>query len=139
MLTYQLLHPAILRALGEAGHGAQVLIADGNYPLATRARAGARHVYLNLAPDLLRVTDVLSVLTGAIPVEAAHVMLPDHGDEPPIFREFRALLPAVSLQALGRFQFYDLARGPDLALAIATGERRIYANLLLTIGVVPPT
>jgi len=27
---------------------------------------------------------------------------------------------------------------PDLALAISTGEQRIYANLLLTIGVVMP-
>ena len=31
-----------------------------------------------------------------------------------------------------------MARGPDLALAIATGEQRIYANVLLTIGVVMP-
>ena len=42
MLKTRLLHPGILRALGEAGHGAQVLIADGNYPLgdplATRRR-----------------------------------------------------------------------------------------------------
>ncbi|NTU84421.1 MAG: RbsD or FucU transport [Chloroflexales bacterium] len=138
MLTYQLLHPEILRALGEAGHGAQVLIADGNYPLATRSHADARRVYLNLAPDMLRVTDVLGVLAGAIPIEAAHVMLPDHGDEPSIFQDFRGLLPGLQLQPLGRFQFYEAARGPDLALAIATGERRIYANILLTIGVVPP-
>lgn len=139
MLTYQLLHPEILRALGEAGHGAQVLIADGNYPLATRSHRDARRVYLNLAPDLLTVTDVLSVLAGAIPVEAAHVMVPDTGPEPPIFGDFRALLPGLELQALGRYAFYDMARGADLALAIATGERRIYANILLTIGVVPPT
>jgi RbsD / FucU transport protein family. len=32
MLKTRLLHPEILAALGEAGHGAQVLIADGNYP-----------------------------------------------------------------------------------------------------------
>ena len=31
-----------------------------------------------------------------------------------------------------------MARGPDCALAIATGEQRIYANILLTIGVVMP-
>ena len=31
-----------------------------------------------------------------------------------------------------------MARGPDTALAIATGEQRIYANILLTIGVVMP-
>jgi L-fucose mutarotase len=138
MLTYDLIHPEILRALGESGHGAQVLIADGNYPLVTRSNPAARRVYLNLAPDLLRVTDVLRVLRGAIPIEAAHVMTPDTGPEPPIFADFRELLPAVALQGLGRFVFYDAARGPDLALAIATGERRVYANLLLTIGVVLP-
>jgi L-fucose mutarotase len=138
MLRYPLLHPEILAALGEAGHGAQILIADGNYPLATRAHRDARHVYLNLAPDLLTATDVLRVLMSAVPVEAATVMVPDTGEEPAIFAEFRELLPGLELQKLGRFEFYDTARGRDLALAIATGERRIYANILLTIGVVPP-
>lgn len=139
MLKYQLLHPEILRGLGEAGHGAQILIADGNYPLATRSHPGARRIFLNLAPDLVRVTDVARVLAGAIPVESAYVMVPDKGPEPAIFAEFRQLLPGVELQPLGRFEFYDAARGPDLAVAIATGERRVYANLLLTIGVVPPS
>jgi L-fucose mutarotase len=139
VLKYELLHPEILEALGEAGHGAQILIADGNYPLATRSHPNARRVYLNLAPDLVKATDVLAVLAGATPIEAAYVMVPDTGDEPPIFAEFRQILPGVELQALGRYPFYDAARGPDLALAIATGERRIYANILLTIGVVPPT
>jgi L-fucose mutarotase len=139
MLKTRLLHPGILAALGEAGHGAQVLIADGNYPLMTRTHERAHRVFLNLAPDLVRVTDVLEVIGEAIPIEAAHVMIPDSGDEPAIFREFRGLLPGIDLTPLARFDFYDAARGPDLALAIATGERRIYANLLLTIGVVPPS
>ena len=74
------------------------------------------------------------------PVEAAHVMGPDDGSEPDIYPDFRRLLgPELPLQRMGRFEFYDQARGPDLALAIATGEQRIYANILLTIGVVPPT
>ncbi|HKF85183.1 MAG TPA: RbsD/FucU family protein [Candidatus Limnocylindrales bacterium] len=136
MLKYRLLHPDLLRALGETGHGARVLIADGNYPLVTRSPERARRVYLNLAPDLLRVTDVVAVVADAIPVEAACVMTPGTGDEPPVFAEFRRLLPGVELSALGRFDFYDAASAPDVALAIATGERRIYANLLLTIGVV---
>jgi len=138
MLKTRLLHPGILEALGQAGHGAQVLIADGNYPLVTRSHEAAHRVYLNLAPGLVTVTDVLDVLRDAIPIEAAHVMGPDSGEEPGIFTEFRAMLPTTEIQRLGRFQFYDMARGPDLALAIATGEQRIYANLLLTIGVVMP-
>ena len=89
MLKTRLLHPAILEALGEAGHGAQVLIADGNYPLLTRSNEAAHRVYLNLAPGLLTVTDVLGVLIDAIPIEAAHVMAPDSGEEPGIFAEFR--------------------------------------------------
>ncbi len=138
MLKTRLLHPEILAALGEAGHGAQVLIADGNYPLATRSNPDGYRVFLNLEPGKLTVTDVLSVLADAIPIEAAHVMGPDDGSEPSIYEDFRALLPDNPLNRLGRFDFYDMARGPDTALAIATGEQRIYANILLTIGVVKP-
>jgi L-fucose mutarotase len=138
MLTTRLLHPQILQALGEAGHGAQVLIADGNYPLITRSNPAAHHVYLNLAPGMLSVTDVLDVIAEAIPVESAHVMGPDDGSEPSIYADFRRLLPDTPLQRMERFAFYDKARGPDTALAISTGEQRIYANILLTIGVVMP-
>ena len=138
MLKTRLLHPGILEALGEAGHGAQVLIADGNYPLRIRSNDAARRVYLNLAPGLVSVTDVLRALVDAIPIEAAHVMSPDDGIDPAIFAEFQTLLGGIELERLGRFPFYDAARGPDVALAIATGEQRLYANLLLTIGVVSP-
>jgi L-fucose mutarotase len=139
MLKTKLLHPEILAALGGAGHGTKVLIADGNFPFGTGANVNARRVYLNLAPGMVKVTDVLRVLVESIPIEAAQVMQPATGDEPPIFDEFRALLPKeLALQPLGRFEFYDTARLPDVALVIATGEQRIYANLLLTIGVVMP-
>jgi len=138
MLKTRLLHPEILAALGEAGHGAQVLIADGNYPLATRSNPDAYRVFLNLAPGQLTVTDVLDVIADAIPVEAAYVMGPDDGTEPSIYDDFRRILPDNQLERLGRYEFYDMARGPDTALAIATGEQRIYANILLTIGVVMP-
>jgi L-fucose mutarotase len=138
VLKTRLLHPQILAALGEAGHGATVLIADGNYPLATRSNPSAHRVFLNLEPGRLTVTEVLEVIADAIPVEAAHVMGPDDGSEPPVYGDFRRLLPEIGLTRLGRFEFYDTARGPDCALAVATGEQRIYANILLTIGVVQP-
>jgi L-fucose mutarotase len=139
MLKYQLIHPEILGALGGAGHGSKVLIADGNYPFSTRAHPNARRVYLNLAPGLVTVPDVLRVLVGAIPIEAAEVMGPDTGEEPSIYADFRQILPRdLPLKRLGRFEFYDAAREPDTALVIATGEQRIYANILLTVGAVPP-
>ncbi len=139
MLKTKLLHPEILAGLAEAGHGTKVLIADGNYPFGTGANLNAKRAYLNLAPGFVTVTDVLRVLVDSIPIEAAQVMQPAAADEPPIFSEFRQLLPKeITLKPLGRFEFYDAAREPDTALVIATGEQRIYANLLLTIGVVMP-
>jgi L-fucose mutarotase len=138
VLKTRLLQPQILEALGESGHGARVLIADGNYPLVTQSNPAARRVYLNLAPGQLTVTDVLAVLIDAIPIEAAHVMGPDDGAEPSIYADFREALPGIGLERLDRFGFYALSRGADTSLAIATGEQRLYANILLTIGVVQP-
>jgi L-fucose mutarotase len=86
----------------------------------------------------LTVTDVLKVVATAIPIEAAHVMATADGSEPPIWTEFREILPGQELQPLERFAFYEAASGADVALVIATGEQRIYANILLTIGVVLP-
>ncbi len=139
MLKGPLLHPEILAALARAGHGSRVLIADGNYPFATGAAPNAARAYLNLAPGLLDATQVLRVLAQAMPIEAAHVMMPNQGPEPAIFAEFRAILKGgPELAKLERFAFYEAARHPDTALVVATGESRIYANILLTIGVVPP-
>jgi L-fucose mutarotase len=140
MLHGVLIHPEILEALGTAGHGSQILLADGNYPFATGANRYARRVYLNLSPGVLSVTDILRVLVSAVPIEAAAVMIPADGVEPPIFAEFRDLLPAgMALTPIDRFGFYEAARREDVALVIATGEQRVYANILLTIGVIPPS
>jgi len=138
MLKTTLLHPEILYALGAAGHGSKVLISDGNYPHTTGSNPAAEKVFLNLAPGVLNVTEVLRVLAQAIPIEAVHVMQTADGSEPPIWEDFRSLLPEQRLTPLERFAFYHAASTSDVALVIATGEQRIYANILLTIGVVMP-
>ena len=64
---------------------------------------------------------------------------PDNGAEPAIFAEFRALLPGTTGSSHSAASTSTTRpAGPDLALADRTGERRIDANILLTIGVVPP-
>ncbi|GIF65611.1 transporter [Asanoa ishikariensis] len=136
MLKTTLLHPGIAGALGRAGHGSTILISDGNYPHSTGTKPGADVVFLNLRPGLVAVDDILTTVLTAIPVESAFVMRPADGPEPDIFPVFRQHLDPVPLTALDRFAFYDKAREPDLALAIASGDTRLYANIILTIGVV---
>ncbi|GMU91597.1 MAG: hypothetical protein AMXMBFR4_06550 [Candidatus Hydrogenedentota bacterium] len=135
MLKQKLLHPEILEALAAGGHGARVLITDGNYPASTRLGENAALVYLNLSPGLVRVTDVLSVLVTVISIEEATVMEPDAGPDPAIYSDFERMLDGLPLTKLGRFEFYEEASGPDTCLQIVTGDQRLFANLLLTIGV----
>ncbi|MEM7801816.1 MAG: RbsD/FucU family protein [Chloroflexota bacterium] len=135
MLKSMLIHPQILSTLAASGHGGKVLIADGNYPFVTRANPHAPRVYLNLAPGKLNVTDVLDAILTSIPVEAAHVMLTDNGSQPGIYPDFEARL-TVPLTPLKRDDFYGMAYDKDMALVIATGGKRLYANIILTIGVV---
>ena len=137
MLKTRLLHPEILRALGSAGHGARVLLADGNYPFSTETPVTAARVFLNLRPGLVSVVDVLETLVETIPIESALIMEPPEGLVVPIHATFRHLLPeSVPLSARKRHDFYAEAKSPATALVIATGEQRRFANLILTIGVV---
>jgi L-fucose mutarotase len=139
MLRTRLIHPEILGALAAAGHGSQVLISDGNFPHATATPPSARRVYLNLSPGRVTVTEVLEAIAATVPLEAAAVMRPHDAEAPAVLEEYRTLLPAgTPVEVVERFAFYELARRPDVTLAVATGDQRLYANLLLTIGVVEP-
>jgi L-fucose mutarotase len=109
VLRTRLIHPQILAALAAAGHGSRLLISDGNFPHATATPPGASRVYLNLSPGRVTVTEVLEAVAATVPLEVVE-----------------------------RFAFYELTRRPDVTLAVATGDQRLYANLLLTIGYIEP-
>jgi L-fucose mutarotase len=148
MLTGRLIHPQILEALGRAGHGSKVLIADGNYPFSTKLGRKAVLVSLNLSPGIVGCTQILEALVSAIPLEAAAVMERARSGpyalaaDPPIWGEFCQILRAagaeIQLERIERFAFYEAAGADDVALTIASGDQRLYANLLLTVGVVRP-
>jgi L-fucose mutarotase len=137
MIFSHMLHPDILSALGRAGHGSCVLIADGNYPISTHSPASAAKVFLNLRRGLVKVTDVLEVLRDTIPIEQATVMATRDGQPAAIHQELFKLLPAgVPTRTLSRAEFYSTVNQPETALVIATGEEQRFANILITIGVV---
>ena len=141
MLRFPLIHPPLLAALAAAGHGSRVLLADSNYPHATGVHPRAAQVFLNLRPGLATVDQVLEPVLAAIPVEAAAVMRPDDGSTPPVFARYAELLgDGLPLQPLGRARVLRRpAASPTWRVCVATGDGRLYANLLLTIGFISPT
>lgn len=134
MLTTPCVNPQIMKVLSACGHGDKVLIADGNYPLAGRSGNAAK-VFLGLTSGIPEVTQVLEVLSQVVSIEKSQVMTPGEGLEPPVFEEFRRLLGGMELCSLDRQGFYEECCKSDVKLAISTGEKRVFANLLITIGV----
>lgn len=134
MLTGTCIHPGLMAALSQLGHGDRVLIADGNYPLASKT-GEAEKIWLGLCPGLPTVTDVLRALQSVIRIERAQVMDPGDGTTPEIFGQFQQMLGGMELEKLGRFEFYDTCGEKTLRLAVSTGEQRTFANILLTVGV----
>ena len=64
MLYSTLTHPNILRALAAAGHGSQILIADGNYPLATQTPyGGAWHTW----DQGVKIWEVMKKIAAPVP------------------------------------------------------------------------
>jgi L-fucose mutarotase len=145
MLKHRLLHPQINEVLGCAGHSAKVLIADGNYPASSTLGPRAKLVSLNLSPGIVSCTQVLDALVATIPIEAAHTMQPETSGphamehEPPIWTEFRNALRqngiAVDVQPIERWEFYRAVQSPEHVLTIQTADQRLFANLLLVVGV----
>lgn len=145
MLKHKLIHPEINRILGQAGHHSRVLIADGNYPASSTLGPRAELVSLNLSPGVVLCTQVLEALVEAIPIETAQTMAPEtsgpyamEGD-PPIWREYREILSAcaagVALDPIEKWDFYKAVQTDDHVLTIQTADQRLFANLLLSIGV----
>ena len=146
MLLTKLIHPKISEVLARAGHHATVLIADGNYPASTTLGPNATLISLNLAPGVVGCTQVLQSILTAVPIESAAVMGYDKTgthrlpEPPPIWSEFASLLRIAGasdeLKEIERFQFYRESQQDDVCTTIATADQRVFANLLLTIGVV---
>ncbi len=138
MLNFPLLHPELIGALAAAGHGSKILIGDGNYPFSTGSNPAAKVVYLNLRPGLIGVDDILATIVESVPIESAAVMVPADGAPVPAFEAYRATLGAdIPWSEHDRSGFYEASRGADVAMVIASADQRVFANILLTIGVRP--
>jgi L-fucose mutarotase len=67
-------------------------------------------------------------------------MRPDEGPNPACWDDYQALIgPEPGLVDVPRAEFYAACKQPDLAVCIASGDDRHYANILLTVGAVAPS
>jgi len=131
-----LLSPDLLHALASMGHGDEIVIADANFPAATHARRLVRMPGVGAA-------QVLDAILGVFPLDdfAEHAVFTMQvvGDPdviPPAVQEFNTVLQrhgCAPANALERFAFYQ--RAAQAFAIVASGDTRVYGNILLKKGV----
>ncbi len=134
------LGPALLAALRGMGHGDEIVIADANFPASTVNRHVMRADGI-AAPRMVAAIASVLPLDDFVPAAAFRMAMVDRpGEVPPIAADFAAALAAGgytgAIEALERFAFYDRAR--QAVAIVATGETRLYGNLILKKGVIRP-
>jgi L-fucose mutarotase len=144
MLKHTLIHPEINAVLARAGHHSRILIADGNYPASTKRGPNSALVSMNLSPGVVTVCQVLEAILSAVPIDEVNTMgiPPDDAyarlGEPPVWGEFRRILAesggGIVPQPIPKWDFYKAVESADHVLTIQTGDRALWANLLLTMG-----
>lgn len=138
--VHPLLGPDLLHALASIGHGAELVIADANFPATTVGPRVIRADGLGAEP-LLRAILTHMPLDTFVPSPAFRMQMVDTPDAvPPICRSFQAIIEEMAgpftVAPLERFAFYE--RASRAAFVVATGEQALYANLILVKGVVTP-
>ena len=135
-----LLSPDLLKVLCAMGHGDEIAIVDGNYP----AEADAKRL---VRLDGHSATAILNAILEVMPLDE---MVPDCAFRPaafndptqvePIFVEFEKIVkshePRCHLSVLAGAEFYARVKG--CYAIVASGERRLYGNIVLKKGIIHP-
>jgi L-fucose mutarotase len=138
-----LLGPGLLSLLRAMGHGDEIVVADANFPAASTGTSLNRVLRAD-GSDAVRLTQaIVSVLPldDFVPAAAFRMAVVDKPDEvPPITQDFARVLKAAGyngpIEPIERHAFY--ARAKTAFAIVATGEMRLYGNLILKKGVIRP-
>jgi L-fucose mutarotase len=135
-----LLGPELLAVLRTMGHGDEIAVVDGNYPAETDAKRLVRmdgHDAPRIVEAILSVMPVDEFVPEAVFRPAAGG---DAKRMEPVFSDFEKILkqyePAQKISVLVGSDFYNRVKA--CYAIVASGERRLYGNLILRKGVIHP-
>ena len=136
-----LLSPDLLKTLRAMGHGDEIALVDANFPASSLGPPTLRLDGVSATAALDAILSVMPLDDFVAPACWRMEVVGAPEAEQPIFAEFRAIVAAregagFALGALERHAFY--ARAAMAFAIVATGETRLYGNILLKKGVVRP-
>ena len=133
----KILSPELLKTLMEMGHSDEIVIADGNFPAATCAKRLIRADGHNVPELLSAILELFPLDTYSTPVYLME-KVKDDKVETPIWDEYKNIVETAQnnaqIEFVERFEFYERAK--NAFAVVATGEKALYANIILKKGVV---
>ncbi len=134
-----ILPPELLKILMEMGHGDELVIGDGNFPAASIAQRLVRcdgHNVPELLDAILRLLPLDAYVEA--PVSLMQVV-PGTDTATPIWDVYKETIRKYEpvnnkVEEVERFAFYEKAK--KAYVVVATGEKALYANIILKKGVV---
>jgi L-fucose mutarotase len=136
-----ILSPELLKALCEMGHSDELTIGDGNYPGHTLGKKVIRldgHGIPEILDAVLQVFPLDKYVEH--PVALMSVMEGDTA-KTPIWDTYKEIVAKYDdrggecFEEMNRFDFYDRTKEKSYVV-IMTGEKAVYANVILKKGVV---
>ena len=134
------LGPDLLAILRGMGHGDEIAVVDGNYPAESDAKRLVRmdgHDAPRIVEAILSVMPVDEFVPEAVfrPAAGGHAKRME-----PVFSDFGKILgkyePKQKITVLVGSDFYNRVKA--CYAIVASGERRLYGNLILRKGVIHP-
>lgn len=131
--------PDLLKVLMEMGHGDEIVLADANFPAASHASRLIRC-------DGHEIPLILDAILHMFPLDeyvdrptALMQIVPGDTVETPIWEKYRKIIEqhtglSQPFEEVERFDFYE--RTKRAYAVIATGEKALYANIILKKGVI---
>lgn len=131
--------PELLKILMEMGHGDELVISDGNFPAASIAQRLVRcdgHGIPEILDAVLKFYPLDPYVDA--PVQLMQVV-PGDPVETPIWDVYKDIVKkheatSNKVENIERFAFYERAK--KAYAVVATGEKALYANIILKKGVV---
>jgi L-fucose mutarotase len=132
-----ILSPELLKVLMEMGHGDEIVIADGNFPAASNAKRLLRCDGHGVPELLEAVLSLFPLDTYSEQPVALMAIVPGDTVETPIWGSYEQIIGqhiSPSIAYVERFDFYERAK--KAYAIVATGEKALYANIILKKGVI---
>ena len=134
-----ILNGTLLSILDDMGHGNEIVIGDCNFPSASLAQ---RYVDMPAVTATALLEAILSVFPLDDFVETPAAVMAAADEVQPLYKEFAEILNIAEGREIGVETLEPavfVARTKEAYAVVASGERRLYGNIILRKGVIRPS